>query len=355
MIVLGLDTSCDETAAAVLKDGRTILSNVVASQLEHAAYGGVVPEFASRAHMRTVVPVVRAALAQSATRYEDLDAIAVTNRPGLVGCLLVGVSFSKALAYSLDIPVVGVDHIEGHIFAARLAAAVPSSAGDGASAGDPDPPEMPLPAVVLVVSGGHTELILVEEWGRYRTLGRTRDDAAGEAFDKVGKLLGLSYPAGPTIERLASGGNPTAYDFPRAMMGTGNIDFSFSGLKTAVRYTIDDLGRTPEGDDLSDFLASFQIAIVDVLVEKTMRAAEAHYVPTVALGGGVAANGPLRTRFEEDAARLGLTTIVPTKNLCTDNGAVIAAVGDFLLSKGVRDGLDLSVSASRDDARALRS
>jgi N6-L-threonylcarbamoyladenine synthase len=337
MLVLGLDTSCDETAAAVLKDGRTILSNVVASQLEHAAFGGVVPEFASRAHMRTIVPVVRAALAQAATTCEDLDAIAVTNRPGLVGCLLVGVSFSKALAYSLDIPVVGVDHIEGHVFAARLAA------------------EMPLPAVVLVVSGGHTELILVEEWGRYRTLGRTRDDAAGEAFDKVGKLLGLSYPAGPTIERLAHGGNPTAYDFPRAMMEAGNIDFSFSGLKTAVRYTIDDLGRVPEGDDLSDFLASFQIAIVDVLVEKTLRAAEAHYVPTVALGGGVAANGPLRTRFEEEAARLGLTTIVPTKNLCTDNGAVIAAVGDFLLSKGVTDGLDLSVSASRDDARALRS
>ena len=337
MIVLGIDTSCDETAAAVLSDGRTILSNVVASQLIHTQFGGVVPEYASRAHIRTIQPVVEEAISKADLAYGDLDGIAVTSRPGLIGCLLVGVSFAKALAYSLDVPVIGVDHIEGHVFAVRLAE-----------------PDIPLPTVCLVVSGGHTELMLVEEWGRYRTLGRTRDDAAGEAFDKVGKLLGLDYPAGPQIEKLATGGNPTAFDFPRAMMQRGNLDFSFSGVKTAVRYKVDSLERTPEGDELSDFLASFQEAVVDALVTKTMWAAEAHDVPSVCLGGGVAANGPLRERFVEEAARLGLTAVVPPKNLCTDNGAVIAAVGDSLLSRGVSDDASLAVSASREAARARR-
>jgi N6-L-threonylcarbamoyladenine synthase len=337
MIVLGIDTSCDETAAAVLSDGRSILSNVVASQLIHSRYGGVVPEYASRAHIRTIQPVVEEALSGAGLGYADLDGVAVTNRPGLVGCLLVGVSFAKALAYSLDVPVIGVDHIEGHVFAVRLAE-----------------PDIPLPTVCLVVSGGHTELILVEEWGRYRALGRTRDDAAGEAFDKVGKLLGLDYPAGPEIERLAADGDPTAHDFPRAMMERGNLDFSFSGVKTAVRYYIDALERKPEGDALADLLASFQDAVVDALVTKAMWAAEGSDVPSVCLGGGVAANGPLRKRFTEEAARLGLTAVVPPKNLCTDNGAVIAAVGDSLLSRGFSDDASLSVSASREAARALR-
>ncbi len=337
MIVLGIDTSCDETAAAVLSDGRSILSNVVASQLIHAEFGGVVPEYASRAHIRTIQPVVEKALADAGIGYDALEGIAVTSRPGLVGCLLVGVSFAKALAYSLDIPVVGVDHLEGPVFAVRLAA-----------------PAIPLPTICLGVSGGHTELILVEDWGRYRTLGRTRDDASGEAFDKVGKLLGLSYPAGPIIEKLATGGNPGAIDFPRAMMKRGNLDFSFSGIKTAVRYRVDGLEKIPEGDELADFLASFQEAVIDALVTKTMWAADAHDVPSVCLGGGVAANGPLRARFGEEAARLGLVAVVPPKNLCTDNGAVIAAVGDSLLSKGVRDDASLTVSASRDAARARR-
>ena len=337
MIVLGIDTSCDETAAAVLSDGRSILSNVVASQLIHAEFGGVVPEYASRAHIRTIQPVVEKALAGAGIGYDGLEGIAVTSRPGLVGCLLVGVSFAKALAYSLDIPVVGVDHIEGHVFAVRLAE-----------------PDIPLPTICLVVSGGHTELILVEDWGRYRTLGRTRDDASGEAFDKVGKLLGLSYPAGPIIEKLAAGGNPAAIDFPRAMMKRGNLDFSFSGVKTAVRYRVDDLETKLKGDELADFLASFQEAVIDALVTKTMWAADAHDVPSVCLGGGVAANGPLRARFEEEAARLGLVAVVPPKNLCTDNGAVIAAVGDSLLSRGVRDDASLTVSASREAARARR-
>jgi len=337
MIVLGIDTSCDETAAAVLSDGRSILSNVVASQLIHSEFGGVVPEYASRAHIRTIQPVVEQALAGAGIGYDGLEGIAVTSRPGLIGCLLVGVSFAKALAHALDIPIVGVDHIEGHVFAVRLAG-----------------PDIPLPTICLVVSGGHTELILVEGWGQYRTLGRTRDDASGEAFDKVGKLLGLSYPAGPVIEKLAAGGNPAAIRFPRAMMERGNLDFSFSGVKTAVRYRVDALETKPEGDELADFLASFQEAVIDALVTKTMWAAEAHDVSSVCLGGGVAANGPLRTRFEEKAARLGLVAVVPPKNLCTDNGAVIAAVGDSLLSKGVRDDASLTVSASREAARARR-
>jgi N6-L-threonylcarbamoyladenine synthase len=337
MIVLGIDTSCDETAAAVLSDGRSILSNVVASQLIHSEFGGVVPEYASRAHIRTIQPVVHEALSEARIGYDELDGIAVTSRPGLVGCLLVGVSFAKALAYSLDVPVVGVDHIEGHVFAVRLA--------------DPD---IPLPTICLVVSGGHTELILVEDWGKYRTLGRTRDDASGEAFDKVGKLLGLSYPAGPVIEKLAEGGDPTAIKFPRAMMQRGNLDFSFSGVKTAVRYRVDKLDKIPEGQELADFLASFQEAVVDALVRKTMWAADAHDVPSVCLGGGVAANGPLRARFEEAAARVGLVSVVPPRKLCTDNGAVIAAVGDSLFAAGVRDDASLTVNASREAARARR-
>jgi len=337
MRILGIETSCDETAAAVLDDGRRILSNVVASQTVHADYGGVVPEYASREHIGAIVPIVESALSEAGLGYEDVDAIAVTNRPGLVGCLLVGVSFAKALAYALDVPIVGVDHIEGHMFSVRLAE-----------------PDAALPAVCLVVSGGHTEIVAIEEWGRYETLGRTRDDAAGEAFDKVGKLLGLSYPAGPEIERLARDGDPAAYRFPRAMMERGNVDFSFSGLKTAVRYQIEDLGGPPEGDALRGFLASFQEAIVDALVTKTMWAAEARRVPTVCLGGGVAANTPLRERLTEESERRGFNVVVPPRSLCTDNGAVIAAVGHSLLERGVRDDLSLSVSASREAARAGR-
>jgi N6-L-threonylcarbamoyladenine synthase len=337
MLVLGIETSCDETAAAVVRDGSHILSNVVASQTIHAEYGGVVPEYASRAHMRTIVPVVARALELAGTDYDGVSAIAATSRPGLVGCLLVGVSFAKALALSLDVPIIGVDHVEGHIFAARLAE-----------------PDVRLPAVCLVVSGGHTELVRIGAWGRYQTLGRTRDDAAGEAFDKVGKLMGLSYPAGPVIERLARGGDPRAFDFPRAMMDQGNIDFSFSGLKTAVRYETERLGGVPEGRALSDFLASFQAAIVDVLVAKTIRAAERESAATICLGGGVAANESLRSALSAEAARLGFAFVVPPKALCTDNGAVIAAAGYFHLSAGRRGDYSLSVSASREAAESGR-
>jgi N6-L-threonylcarbamoyladenine synthase len=337
MLILGVETSCDETAAAVLEGGRAILSNVVASQTVHAEYGGVVPEYASREHIGAIVPIVEKAISDAGVAYEDLGAIAVTNRPGLVGCLLVGVSFAKALAYALDVPIVGVDHIEGHIFSVRLAE-----------------PDVPLPAVCLVVSGGHTEIVAIREWGRYETLGRTRDDAAGEAFDKVGKLLGLSYPAGPEIEKLARGGDGRAHDFPRAMMEHGNLDLSFSGLKTAVRYRLEDLGGAPGGDELGDFLASFQEAVVDALVTKTMWAAESHRVPSVCLGGGVAANTALRERLKQEAERRGFNIVVPPKALCTDNGAVIAAVGQSLLDRGEAGDLRLSVSASREAARAGR-
>jgi len=333
MLVLGIDTSCDETAAAVLSDGRTILSSIVASQAIHAQFGGVVPEYASRAHMQLIVPIVTQALERAGIEYSQIDAIAVTNRPGLVGCLLVGVSFAKALAYSLDIPIVGVDHIEGHVFASQLAQ-----------------PDLRLPAVCLVASGGHTELIRVDAWGEYETLGCTRDDAAGEAFDKVGKMLGMTYPAGPEIEQKARGANPAAFAFPRAMMRRGNLDFSFSGLKTAVRYKLDDMGAVPKDDELGDFLASFQAAVVDALVAKTMWAAEESGVPTVMLGGGVAANGALRERLAEEAARLGVAVVIPPRELCTDNGAIIAAVGNALLTRGQRDGLALGVSASREGA-----
>lgn len=337
MLILGLDTSCDETAAAVLENGRSILSNVVASQVIHSRFGGVVPEYASRAHTRMVVPVMREALLEARVDLEDLEGLAVTNRPGLVGCLLVGVSFAKALAFGLDVPIVGIDHIEGHLFAVRLAR-----------------PDVRLPAICLVASGGHSEIILVREWGVYETVGSTRDDAAGEAFDKVGKLLGLDYPAGPKIEQLARGGDPTAFDFPRAMMDRGNPDLSFSGLKTAVRYKLEEIGRVPAGAELSDFLASFQEAVVDALVTKTIRAAEDSGAPTVGIGGGVAANDVLRARLADEAARLGIEPVFPPKNLCTDNGAVIAAAGDFHLERGTRDDLTLGVSASRQTFQADR-
>jgi len=330
VLVLGIDTSCDETAAAVLSDGRSILSSVVASQDVHAAFGGVVPEYASRAHMRLIVPVVRKALEDAGVSWGDLGAVAVTNRPGLVGCLLVGVSFAKAVVFSLGIPIVGVDHVEGHVFSLRLTQ-----------------PDLRLPAVCLVASGGHTEIVLVERWGSYRTLGRTRDDAAGEAFDKVGKLLGLPYPAGPVIEKLAADGNAAAFRFPRAMMEQANPDFSFSGLKTAVRLKVAELGHAPEGAELADLAASFQEAVVDALAVKTIRAAVRHAVATVSIGGGVAANESLRTRIAGEAARAGIQAVFPPKSLCTDNGAVIAAVGDSLLAAGHRDDLSLSASASR--------
>jgi N6-L-threonylcarbamoyladenine synthase len=330
MLVLGIETSCDETAAAVVEDSRRVLSDVVASQvLVHAEYGGVVPEVASRQHLATVVPVVSRALAEAGVASRNLDGIAATCGPGLVGPLLVGVEMGKALGYALGRPVVGVNHLAGHLAAVFLH-----------HPGNPAPP--PYPHLALLVSGGHTLLLRVDGPGRVKSLGATRDDAAGEAFDKVAKLLGLGYPGGVVIDGLASQGNPKSIDFPRALPGRQDLDFSFSGLKTAAATRIREHGL-PQPEQMPDFCASFQAAVVDVLVRKSRRALLRESLRDLLVCGGVAANRGLRAALaaaaEEDAFRL----FVPTPKLCTDNGAMIAQAGTWALARGERAPLDLSV------------
>lgn len=320
-LVLGLETSCDETAASVVEDGTLVRSSVVSSQVDlHAAFGGVVPEVASRAHLELIVPVLREAVESAGLdwAHPGLDAVAVTAGPGLVGSLLVGVSSAKALSIGWGVPLVGVNHLEGHLFASLL-----------------ESPDLAFPVVVLVVSGGHTFLVSMEAPGRYRLLGQTIDDAAGEAFDKVSRYLGLGYPGGPAVERAAREGNPEAYDLPRAMRGEG-LDLSFSGLKTAVVRLVE---REPEANT-ADVAASFQAAVVDVLVEKTERAAGEVGAKAICLGGGVAANGPLREAFAAAGERLGVEALVPSRAMCTDNAAMVAAAGTFRLRAGQVDGLD---------------
>lgn len=303
---LGIETSCDETGVAVLKDRREVLANVVYSQAKlHEAYGGVVPEVASRDHVMKLPYVLDEALDDAGVSLEELDLIGATQGPGLVGCLLVGLSEAKGLAYGLDVPLVGVNHLEGHLMAHDVAF------------GDEAPP----PLMALIVSGGHTSLVHVRDWGDYEVLGQTRDDAAGEAFDKVGKLLELGYPAGPQIEQLANEGDPSAIEFPRPMLESADHAFSFAGLKTSVLYH---LRKLPDAER-ADVAASFQEAIVDVLVGKTLRAAREYGVDRVAVVGGVAANGRLRKGFQSKAERANLNVHFPPMALCTDNGAMIAA------------------------------
>ena len=334
MRVLGIETSCDETAAAVLADGRRVLSSVVASQDEvHAPYGGVVPELASRRHIEVIVPVVEKALADADVRLTDLDGIAVTQGPGLVGSLLVGCSMAKALAWVHRLPLVGVNHLEGHIYAAFLT---------------DDPPEHPF--LALVVSGGHTALYHAPAPLGYRLVGQTRDDAAGEAFDKVAKLLGLGFPGGPVIQRTAERGDPAAIAFPVAQMTDGARDFSFSGIKTSVSSWVK--RHAPlSGGQIADVAASFQATVVKMLVRKTVRAALHLGVKRVVLTGGVAANGPLRALLAAECEAHGIRLHVPPRHLCTDNAAMITAAGSARLAAGER--APLTMNALPDLALAL--
>lgn len=325
-LVLGIETSCDETAAAVVKNGRTILANVIASQVDvHQRFGGVVPEIASRKHIEWILPVIAEALAQADVGLTDLDAVAATYGPGLVGGLLVGLAAAKSLAFARRIPFVGVNHIEGHIYANILAHA-----------------EIAAPLVCLTVSGGHTDLLYIPQLGTYEIIGRTRDDAAGEAFDKIARVLGLPYPGGPQISLLAEQGDRERFPMPRGLLGGETYDFSFSGLKTAALNTMNQAKQRGEELPLADFAASFQWAIVDVLTQKVLLAAREYGVAQILLSGGVGANSYLRHHLTTKAAEYGLEVFYPPLELCTDNAAMIASAGYFRYAAGCRDPWDLN-------------
>jgi len=335
-LILGIETSCDETAAAVVEDGQRILSNVVASQIDiHRRYGGVFPEVASRQHVLSITPVVEEAVVEARVSWNDLEAVAVTYGPGLAGSLLVGVNAAKGIALGCGLPLLGINHIEAHIYANWLPPLPPPQLWGGKRGGGEEP-SIVFPVLCLVVSGGHTELILMSGHGQYQRLGGTLDDAAGEAFDKVGRLLGLDYPGGPAIEQAAQYGDPTAFDLPRAWLGD-SYNFSFSGLKTAVLRVV----KAHEGQlPVVDLAASFQIAVVDVLVEKAKRAAQEHHAEQILLAGGVAANKLLR---QEMARRSDLPVLCPPIPLCTDNAAMVAGAAYFRYQVGYRSGWDLDV------------
>jgi N6-L-threonylcarbamoyladenine synthase len=327
MTILGIETSCDETSAAVVRDGR-LLANVTKSQLFHATYGGVVPELASRAHQRLIVPIVDEALKRAGVTKNELDAIAAVYGPGLIGAILVGLSFGKAMAMGLGVPFIGVNHMEAHIFSNLI-----------------EDPKPAFPFINLTVSGGHTQLVLVNKPFEYEVLGETKDDAAGEAFDKVAKMLGIGYPGGPMIDKFAASGNPRFVEFPRPYLEEGSFEFSFSGLKTSVLYYLRKIGFDPQqqnGQLVADLCASFQSSVVDVLVHKTVTAAEKYGVKDIAVAGGVAANTELRRRLGEIARERGYRLFIPKMEYCTDNGAMIAMVGYFKMLEGRTSDLALS-------------
>jgi N6-L-threonylcarbamoyladenine synthase len=336
LLVLGIETSCDDTSLALYDEGRGVVGMFTAAQLIHDRYGGIVPEIASREHIKTILSVYDELLARAGVEPGGINGVAVSNGPGLVGSLLVGVGFAKSLAHALGVPVVGAHHIESHILSNELG-------GE----------DLRCPCVVLVVSGGHTSLFRVASVGRYRRVGNTRDDAAGEAFDKIAKLLGLGFPGGPAIQKTAAAGDPNAIDFPRAMKDSGDYDTSFSGLKTAVRLYVEAAGELDERT-VSDIAASAQEAIVDILVQKTIACAVENGVGHVYLAGGVAANGPLRRRLSEECARRGLEYHAPLLEYCTDNGAMVARSGFHHLADGRDDGRTLDVFA-RGELTSWRS
>ena len=324
--ILGIESSCDETAAAVIINGRTVASNVISSQIEiHKLYGGVVPEIASRKHIEKVNQVIEEALKEAETSLDEIDAIAVTYGPGLVGALLVGLSAAKAISFAKNIPLVGVHHIEGHISANYI-----------------EHPDLEPPFLCLVVSGGHTHLVAVKEYGEYEIIGRTRDDAAGEAFDKVARAIGLGYPGGPKIDKLSKEGDSSAIAFPRAKVENAPYDFSFSGLKSAVLNYINSCQMKGEEVNKANVAASFQKAVIDVLVEHTMNAAKNLGYKKVAIAGGVASNGNLKQALLKECQKENFEFYSPSPIYCTDNAAMIAVAGYYEYQKGVRSGLDLN-------------
>ncbi len=327
MKILGIETSCDETSAAVI-DEQKVYSNVISSQMVHLQFGGVVPELASRAHLRKVIPVVNTALEQADTTLEAIDAIAVTHGPGLIGALLVGVNYAKGVALALNKPFIGVNHIEGHVYSNFLEN------------------DMELPLLCLIVSGGHSQIMVMEEHLKYRLIGTTRDDAVGEAFDKVAKLLGLPYPGGPQIDKMAQNGDVNAIAFPIGLSKEKTFDFSYSGLKTAVLNYVQSIPEAEVKAQLADICASFQHAAVKQLVDRTIAAARAYSIRQIAVAGGVAANSALRKMMTEAAAAYNISVYFPAMRYCTDNAAMIARAGLERLKRGERSSLELNAYAA---------